>query len=199
MKTSILAILLLFSGAISAQDAVIEAFEKSYASEARGNYAEAVKSLESVYSESSYPLNLRLGWLQYMKGDFIKSKSYYEKAIGLEKSGIEARLGLIYPLTALNNQDEVIDVYHDILQIDPANTYCHYQLAVIYFQRKEYSDAEEHLLPVLRLYPFDFDSNALLGSVYVKMGKINEAKTRYRLALQYNPYDEGIREALSGL
>ncbi len=199
MKTSILALLLIFTGALSAQDTVIEAFEKSYSYEAEGKYPEAIKSLENVYSESSYPINLRLGWLQYMKGDFIKSKSYYEKAIALEKSGIEARLGLIYPLTALNNEDEVIDVYHDILEIDPANTYSHYRLAVIYFQRREFSDAEEHLLPVLRLYPFDFDSNALLGSVYVKMGKINEAKARYALALQYNPYSEEIREALSNL
>jgi len=199
MKTSILAFMLFFAGFLSAQDDVIEAFEKSYDFAAQGNYAEAINSLENVYSESSYPLNLRLGWLEYKIGDFIKSKSYYQKAINLEKSGIEARLGLIYPLTALNNQEEVIKIYHEILDIDPNQTYSHYQLAYIYFQRKEYSNAEAHLLKVLRLYPFDFDSNALLGSVYVKMGKINEAKTRYRLALQYNPYDNEIKEALSGL
>ena len=52
---------------------------------------------------------------------------------------------------------------------------------------------------VLELYPFDFDSNALLGAIYVGQGKILEAKKYYKLALTYNPQSKEIQEVLKKL
>ena len=182
-----------------AQTSTLNAFKKSYAAEAKKDYSTAIASYTSVYTESSYSINLRLGWLYYLNMDYLKSKTYYTIAIGINNKSIEARTGLIYPLSAMNNWDEVMKVYKDILNIDANNTSAHYQLAYIYFIRKNYKESEGHLKVVLKFHPFDYDSNALLGSVYVKMGMIQEAKEFYTKALEYNPYSTEILELFTGL
>ena len=201
MKKIVTLLLLTLSTGLFAQtnSNTIAAFKKSYTSEADKKYADAIKSMQSVYDESSYSINLRLGWLYYLNGDFIKSKSYYNKSIKLNPSSIEARQGLVYPLGALNAWDEVITVYKGILLVNKNHTPTLYQLGYIYFVRKKYSESENYLKQVLTLFPFDYNSNALLGAVYVKMGKINEAKIHYTRALEYNPSSEEIQTILNGL
>jgi len=199
MKTIVTLLFIGLSAGLFAQINTIEAFKKSYTQEVGKQYSDAIKSIESIYTETSYSANLRLGWLHYLNADYIKSKSYYNKASSINKSSIEARLGLVYPLAALNNWDEVIEVYNAVLTINPFHSQSHYQLAYIYYIRKKYSEAEKHLKVVLKLFPFDYDSNALIGAVYVKLGKINEAKKHYTIALEYNPSSDEIEVILKGL
>ena len=198
MKKIIFLAFIAFNSVALAQSSV-QSFKNSYTYEASGNYTKAISALTFPNSESSYSVNLRLGWLYYLKADHLKSKTHYEKAIKLSSNSIEARLGLIYPLTVLNNWDDIITVYKDILTVDNNHTSSHYQLAYIYFVRKKYAEAEKHLKKVLSLYPFDYNSNALLGSVYVKLGKIKEAKVHYTKALEYNPSATNIEKILNGL
>lgn len=199
MKNLLLPILTLFGASLFAQNPSIDAFSDSYNFETEKEYTKAVDALQEVYNPTSYNINLRLGWLYYLHEEYLKSKSYYNKAIALEPKSVEAKLGLIYPLSALNNWDEVMSVYQKILDVDPHNTTSHYQLAYIYFVRKQYEKAAKHLNSVLDLYPFDYHSNALLGSVYVKLGQIKEAKSHYIKALQYDPTDDDIKAILQGL
>ncbi len=182
-----------------AQGNSVEVFKTSYAYEASGQYQKAISTLEKIDLSSSYSANLRLGWLHYLNANYLKSKSFYTTAIKLKPSSIEARLGLIYPLQVMSNWDEVIKVYTAILSIDGNHTSSRYQLAYIYFVRKKYTTAETHLKKILSLYPFDYNSNALLGSIYVKLGKIKEAKKHYTIALEYNPSATDISAILKGL
>ena len=198
MKNTILIISLLSLTSLTAQN-TIEALKKSYTLEASKKYAEAIQSLEAVKPPRSYAVNLRLGWLNYLRGEYLASKAYYKKAIEMENKSIEAQTGLIYPITAMGNWDEVITVYNSILSSEPTNTNALYQLAYIYSVRKEYTKSAEYLKKMLALYPFNFNGNSLLGYVYVKMGKIKEAKIYYTKALEYNPSSEEIKKALEGL
>ena len=43
-------------------------FKQSYEYEATKNYEAAVNVINSLYSETSYEINLRLGWLYYLSG-----------------------------------------------------------------------------------------------------------------------------------
>lgn len=199
MKKLIVITIIALCNGVYAQTPTLDAFKKSYAAEATKDYSGAISAYTPVYSKTSYSMNLRLGWLYYLNADYLKSKTYYTIAIGLNNKSIEARTGLIYPLSAMNNWDEVMKVYKAILTIDVNNTSAHYQLAYIYFVRKKYTEAEGHLKTVLSFHPFDYDSNALLGSTYVKMGKIQEAKKHYSIALEYNPYAEDILQLYKGL
>jgi len=198
MKNLFLLIITCITLTVNAQSN-LDAFSKSYTFEANKEYAKAIQVLEPLVSETSYSVQLRLGWLNYLRADYLQSKSHYQKAINIKNNSMEAKLGLIYPLQALSSWDEVIKVYHKILTIDPNHSSTHYQLAYIYFVRKKYSQAESHLKSVLKLYPFDYSSNALLGSVYVKLGKIKEAKEYYTLALEYDPRSTEIKKIIEGL
>ena len=85
-------------------------------------YAVAISILNKVYDEHSYELNLRLGWLNYLNKDYPRSQLYYQKAVYLKPYAVEAKLGLVQPLAALQNVDKLLQVYDEILKIDPQNT-----------------------------------------------------------------------------
>ena len=177
-------------------ESVRSAFVKSYTYEANKQYEKASNELEHVYNANSYELNLRIAWLKYSSGSYNESVSYYQKAIELQSSSIEARLGIVYPLSAQNKWDEVLAQYHSILQIDNKNSLVNYRTALIYYNRKNYTEAKKHLDVVLQLYPFDFDSNVLQG--WTQLGLLNksEAAISFERALLYNPQDTS---AMNGL
>lgn len=200
MKKVVLIILGISMGlGLIAQGDASKAFLDSYFHEANEEYSEAIKDMESEYTEGSYSINLRLGWLYYLDGDYYKSITYYKKAIQNEPRSIEARLGYVYPVSALENWEDVLNMYKEILDIDPNNTAVNYNVAYMYYLRGDWVNAEAGLIKVLELYPFDYDSSLLLGSVYVKMGMIKEAREYYIRALQYSPSSSEIRQLLKAL
>lgn len=189
MKKAALTITLL-CGLITAQAQTdtLAQFSKSYTYEGTQDYTKAIEALQAVYSPGSYTVNLRMGWLWYLKGDFAKSIVHYKNAITTESRSIEARLGIVYPLAAMENWGEVIKVYQEILSIEPANSLSCYRLAYInYYIKKDYAAALQFVNRSLALYPFDYDSNYLKGLIELSMGNIVEARTATLRALQYNP------------
>lgn len=172
----------------SAQEETTTAFSLSYSYENAKQYSKAIAAINNVYTESSYTMNTRLGWLYYMNGDYVKSQSFYKKALALKPRSIEGRLGLAYPTAALNNWNDVIANYKAILKIDPNHSLSNYRLAYIYYTvKKENETAINYLNKVLEMYPFDYDSNYLMAKIHVRMGNIKEAKEAIIAALQYNP------------
>lgn len=182
---------------VLAQTNTNDVFSKSYTLESEKNYTQAIEVMTNNYDANSYAMNLRLGWLYYLSGEYIKSQSFYKKAIGIESKSIEARLGYVYPASAMENWDDVIKTYNDILVIDPNNSNVNYRLAYIYNYRKEFEKATEFAQKVVALYPFDFDANYLLGQSYIGLGKIKEAKKHLIRALNYNPSSTEAKNLLS--
>jgi len=198
MKQILIIALLFSSQLIMAQEDITAAFSKSYVNETNKQYQKAINNLKP-FDTGAYVVNLRLGWLYYLKGEYNKSKIYYTKAITNSNKSIEARFGLIYPISAMKNWDEVLNVYKDILQIDPNNTVALYRLAYINYTRKNWAASELLLHKLLSLYPFDYDANLLLGSVLIKNGTITEAKKILQTALIYNPQSVAVKKLLKGL
>lgn len=132
-----ISILLLLVTALSIQaqneKRLQEAFSASYKHETDGDYTKAADVLRKAYNDSSYELNLRLGWLTYLNGSFTESAAYYNKAIQLMPLSIEARLGFVLPASAMGNWDHVIARYNEILKIDPNHYLTNYRLGLIYY------------------------------------------------------------------
>ena len=189
MKKSIITSLfmVLFATVVTAQSKQASAFSKSYELETAQEYAKAIAVIENIYSEKTYDVNLRLGWLTYMSGDFLKSQQYYKKAISSSANSVEARLGLIYPLSAMQNWNDVLQTYLDISAIDATNSTVNYQIAVIYFIRKDYEKALKYAEKVSQLYPFDYSTNVLLGKTKINLGDKMGAKNYLNTALNYSP------------
>jgi len=175
---------------------VQDAFEKSYLYEYSGNYSKAIDGLKSVYSEESYEINLRLGWLTYMAGFFTESTAYYQKAIELKPLSVEAKFGYVYPASALGNWEQVKKQYNDILQIDAQNTIANYRLGSIYYGAEDYTTALKYFEKLVNLYPFDYDGLLMYAWTNLNLGKFREAEVLFNKVLMNQPNDES---ALQGL
>lgn len=183
---------------LSAQQATPrqQAFYKSYEAETSANYILAINELKKIYVSGDYFLNIRMGWLHYLAKEQIESEQYYRKAIRLQPYSIEARFGLIKPLSATEQWDVVKEQYTQILKIDPQNTIANYWLGVIYYNQKEYQQAVKLFEKVVNLYPLDYDSVIMLGWSKLNVGKTAEAKILFNHAMTLRPEDESAREGL---
>lgn len=179
--------------------ALINAFSKSYEMEAAGNFAGAIQALNAYYSDKSYELNLRLGWLYYLSADFDRSEKRYKTAIQLMPYAIEAKLGYALPVAAMGNLSKAEETYKEILKIDPQNTFANYHLGAIYYEWKNYEKAFQHTEKVVNLYPFDHDSVVLFAWIHLQMGQTGKAKVLFEKALMIIPGSESAKAGLNML
>jgi len=184
-------------GSAQNYEAIQNAFNESYNYEYNGQYSKAIESLKSVYLEDSYEINLRLGWLNYMGGFFTESLAFYQKAIDLKPLSIEAKLGYVYPASALGNWEQVKTQYNEILKIDPQNTTANYRLGSIYYGNEEYTTALKYFEKVVNLYPFDYSSLLMYAWTNLKLGKTREAKVLFNKVLMNKPGDESATDGLN--
>lgn len=174
-----------------------EAFSSSYTLEAAGKYTAAIDAIKKHYDESSYEINVRMGWLNYMAGLFTEATTYYARAITLMPYSIEARLGYTYPAAAQGNWEQVIGKYQEILRIDPSHYTANYKLGSIYYTRKDYSTAFKYFEKLVNMYPFDYDALHMFAWTNFQMGKLREAKVLFNKTLLNKPGDASATEGLS--
>ncbi|MCF6183663.1 MAG: tetratricopeptide repeat protein [Bacteroidales bacterium] len=196
--TSLTLILFLSFTQLFAQSSseIIQAFKISYALEKSGSYKKAADELKKVYSNESYEINLRLGWLEYNAGLFDESASNYQKALNLKPFSEEAKFGLIYPKYAQGKWAEVISLYKKILKINPANTTANYRLGLIYFGKKDYTTAVNYFEKVVNLYPFGYDGLLMLAWSDYYLGKTKQAKVLFEKVLMNSPADKSATDGL---
>jgi tetratricopeptide (TPR) repeat protein len=174
-----------------------KAFHNSYTDETNKNYVAAIADISPYYAESNYEINVRLGWLNYLNKNYAASQTYYQKAIKLKPGAIEAKFGYVKPLSFLQSWDKVLELYADIIKIDPQNTQANYWTGVIYYNRKQYDAAIKCFKIVVDLYPFDYDGNHMLGWSNLMAGKKTVATSCFEKALIIKPDDASSLDGLS--
>jgi len=191
-------IVLFFSLKIFSQDytSIIDAFSQSYTHEYNADYAKSIDAIKKVYDEKSYEMNLRLGWLNYSSGLFSESIAYYNKALATMPYSIEARLGIVYPMSAQGNWDQVAKQYEKILEFDPANTTANYRLGMIFYGKEQFDKALNCFQKNVNYYPFTYDSLIMLAWTNFKLGKTREAKVLFNKVLMYSPTDASAIEGI---
>jgi len=175
---------------------IIDAFKTSYKLEKEGNYKNAADELKKVYSDDSYEINLRIGWLLYNAGLFDQSSAHYQKAINLKPYSEEAKFGLTYPKIAQGKWTEVKNIYDKIIEINPKSTVANYKLGLIFYGKKNYVQAQKYFKIVLSLYPFDHDALLMSAWTYYFMGKTNDAKVLFNKVLMNSPDDTSAAEGI---
>ncbi len=199
LKITIAALLTYATFSVNAQtnNVLSNAFKQSYDYEATRNYEAAINAVNSVYSETSYEINIRLGWLNYLSGKHKESIAYYQKAIEIMPAATEPKWGIIYPYTKLEKWTEVEKNYTAVLRIDPKNATANYNLGLIYYYRKDYISAKRYFDISLNLFPFNY--NNLLMSAWTNyfLGNKNEATVLFNKTLLCSPNDKSVLEGLS--
>jgi tetratricopeptide (TPR) repeat protein len=174
-----------------------KAFHNSYADEANKNYPAAISDVTPYYTEGSYEINIRLGWLNYLNKDYPVSEQYYRKAVNLKPQSLEAKFGYVQPLALLQSWDKVLEQYQAILKLAPENTQANYWAGVIYYNRKGYAAAIKCFKIVVDFYPFDYDGNHMIGWALLMSGRKAEAKPYFETALIIKPGDDSSTDGLN--
>jgi tetratricopeptide (TPR) repeat protein len=172
-------------------DTKVEAFHKSLQHENTKEYQKAIQVLMPVVKEQKddYLLNLRLGWLHYLAGNFTESKQYYGKAVAANSKSVEALLGRTLPLASLNEWSAVEEDYRTILKIDPMEYTANLRFGQILLNMGAYAEAKPYLERALALYPSYYEPNLSLGWTCYYLGDRKRAGMLLTTALMLRPGD----------
>lgn len=198
LKKSFAVIITVTSLTVTSQNKTLAtAFSQSYDYEAIAKYDAAISSINAVYSPTSYEMNLRLGWLNYLVGKYKESVSFYQKAITLMPAATEPKWAIINPFTKLESWNDIEKTYLAILKLDPKNSSANYNLGLIYYYRKDYFSAKKYLDVSLNLSPFGYNNMLMSAWTNYFLGNKSQASVLFNKTLLYSPNDKSALEGLS--
>ena len=197
-KKTLAVIITVTSLTLNSQNKTIaNAFSQSYDYEAIAKYDAAISSINAVYSATSYEINLRLGWLNYLAGKHKESISFYQKAITLMPAATEPKWAIINPFTKLESWNDIEKTYLAILKLDPKNSTANYNLGLIYYYRKDYFSAKKYFDVSLNLSPFGYNNMLMSAWTNYFLGNKSQASVLFNKTLLYSPNDSSALEGLS--
>lgn len=181
-------------------DEIRDAYHKSYRYEKSQNYDDAIKAITPVITAypQGYTVNLRLGWLYYLSGNYANAKAYYQAAMKIAPASIEAKLGYTLPLLAQERYEESEMITKQILRVDASNYYANLRLAYSLRMQKKLDAAEEVLNNLLPSYPTDVKFLAELGLVKVAQNQREAARKIFSDVLILDPENIVAKEQLNG-
>jgi tetratricopeptide (TPR) repeat protein len=148
-------------------------------------------------SDRAYVYWLRTGWLQYLAGRHEESVASYYKASRLERSSIEAKLGMLLPQMTLGKWREAEKTVKEVLKKDRYNLVGSKRLAYILYNMGRYAEAEDRYRAVLNLYPADLEMQAGVGWSLLMQGKKDKAIEVFQEILVISPYHAVAKSGLS--
>ena len=86
-----------------------------------------------------------------------------------------------------SNHDEAIQVYLNVLEIEPGHAAAHINLGTLYYNRQNFEAAEEHYRAALEADPRYALAYFDLGNVLDETGRFSEAVSAYKTAIQLAP------------
>ncbi len=170
---------------------------KAYEFASKTDYKSAVNSVKNVYDKSSYFLNLKLGWYCYLAGLQAEAVNYYKIASELKPNSVEPKLGCAIPTEILGNKNDLKNHFDNIIAIDPHNTYAHYKLGVLAYEKKEYEKAFTYFEKVMSLYPTDADALLMQAWTNYQLNKTSESKALFNKVLCFSPNNASAINGLS--
>jgi tetratricopeptide (TPR) repeat protein len=177
--TLVLLFLSLLPAVLPAQsytDAQSGALGKSYVYESAAQYDSAAAVLLAAGPVGGdFFLNLRLGWLHYLKKDYGTAVRYYRVAEKAEQRSIEAKVGLLSCFEQTKDGSGLFETARELFTIDPANPSAHRFMIDADIAIREYSRAETRANQALRYYPIDPGFNVRLARIYLLQGRTAEA------------------------
>jgi tetratricopeptide (TPR) repeat protein len=140
------------------------------------------KTAQTGYSE----LLTKRGDSSVIEGNFLQAKTFYEEAIKLndKNAGGYAGLGQVYD--ALDQSEPAITNFEKALQLDSALTEIHYPLGVLYYEAKNYDQADNHFNFIRQNRQDDAEAQNYFGLVYSRQGRDAEAIAAFQSAINLN-------------
>jgi len=179
---------------LTAHEPLRAAWRQSQQSEQAQDYPAAIAAL--AHLPESYLVHLRLGWLYYASGQYPPALGHYQAALERAPESLEASLGCLLPLLALERFREAESRARRILEQHPANYYAHLRLAYALRRQGKSAPAESVLERLLERYPSDPAALTELGLVKIARGQNAAARRLFADVLVPDPENQTALEQL---
>lgn len=146
---------------------------------------------------SRYSSELRLAWQCHTNEDYANSVTHYQTAIQICPQSLEARLGYLLPLFALNRFTEAETLATRVVTQHPANYYANLRLAYALRMQNKHEQAEAVLNYILPLYPTDVSLLLELALVKLATRKNAAAKRLFNDVLTLAPGNPVAQQQLA--
>jgi tetratricopeptide (TPR) repeat protein len=176
-----------FETAIRLQPSVLQPYVNiSFAYNALGLNDKAEQSLRRAIElePKSLEANLNLGLLLGEMGRLEEAGSHLQKAAELDPQSAVALYNLGAISAKLGRINPALDYLRRAYALQPENPQYGYSLAFYLHQSGSNSDSVNILQQIVRQEARTIDAISLLGEIYIKQGKIKEARTLYQRVLK---------------
>jgi tetratricopeptide (TPR) repeat protein len=193
-------LLVLASGATAqAQETdIARAYARSYELEKAQRYADAVSALGPVYRAypNAYTVNLRMGWLFYLAGNYTNAGSHYDSAMAAAPAALEPKLGGLLPLLAQERWSAAETLAYQVVSVDHYNYYGNLRLIIALRMQRKLEPAYQIALKMVRAYPTDVLHLAELALVHEARGEKAEAARLFGEILILDPQNDQAKRYL---
>ncbi|MFH1074047.1 MAG: hypothetical protein V1752_03065 [Candidatus Firestonebacteria bacterium] len=194
---------LVFCTGVGAAD-VGEVFNSSYAAEAKGKSADALKIIETAYNAKldgnlKYVMKMRMAYLETVLNKLDQAALLYGEASEIMPRAIEPLNYQSYEYYVLKDWKKVQEVCCKALNVDPKHYYSRSRLAYACLCLGDYAGSLREYSKVMELYPLDMGVKAMTGWVYAYMKDKTKATQIFREVLIVNPINESAKAGMEYL
>lgn len=140
--------------------------------------------------------NLQAGDYYRRQNDLLAAEKFYRRAIAKDSQLVVARTNLAATLNATGKNQEAMQQLVVASRIDPRNDHIWYSLGLLYAEMKDYAAAEKALTQCIALNQNNLRAQYNYGLLLQQQGKTAAAANVYTKALQADPYNGDILNAL---
>ena len=149
----------------------------------------AIAAYNSVlaYSPNDVDANREIAALYKVRGDNDKAISHYKKVLAMRKDDAETRTALVSIYVKDKQYDEITVLLKEAVELSPDDPNNHYKLGLIYDFKKDFENAVASYKKAVEIKPDHARSLNALGRLYMKAGKLSEAKETLEAARKADP------------
>ncbi len=142
------------------------------------------------------------GRVLFRRGRFAEAERAVREALALDPSDASTHLLRARLLAACQRDVAALDAVGEALRLEPADSEAHQLRALLLLRThpRQWHVSEKTALRAVQLDPDDAVGHAVLGSVYLRSGRLRQAEERFRSALTLDPGNalafHGLAESL---
>jgi tetratricopeptide (TPR) repeat protein len=179
-------------------DSIRKCYYDSYQLESKERFAEAVSALAAVQKVygNTYTVNYRTGWLYFRNKSWAESLRFYNKALAVSPSSMEAHLGVINTLAAKLDWKAVGEHCKRALQIDYNHSAANLWQIIAYQALGNLTAAKKNVFHMLSLYPTSVAFLVELGKIQYAEADFASSKTTFTSVQILDPYNPSATQYL---
>jgi len=184
------------SGELYGQEPDIKAaYHASYEYERAEDYQDGIRALAPVYEAypNGYTVNLRMGWLFYLNGNYNNAISHYDVARSAAPFALEPKLVQLLPMLAQGRWSDAESVAYEVVSVDHYNYYGNMRLVFALRMQEKFEPAYQIALKMAAVYPTDVAFLTELALLNQARGYEEEAARLFTDVQILDPENEAAR------